>query len=98
MIKTVLFWGFLLLGGSIIAQDRSIRFETLSFQEALDKAKAGNRLLFVDCYTAWCGPCKMLAKDVFTKNEVAVILMNTLFRSKWIVKKEKGLSWQNVLG
>ena len=64
-------WGFLLLGGSIIAQDRSIRFETLSFQEALDKAKAGNRLLFVDCYTAWCGPCKMLAKDVFTKNEVA---------------------------
>lgn len=71
MIRIILFIGLWLLGGSIAAQDRSIQFETASFQEALNKAKEGNRLLFVDCYTSWCGPCKMLAKDVFTNNEVA---------------------------
>lgn len=53
------------------AQDRSINFENGTFQEALEKAKKSNKLLFVDCYTSWCGPCKMLARDVFTNNEVA---------------------------
>lgn len=53
------------------AQDREIKFENSSFQEALNKAKEADKLLFVDCYTSWCGPCKMLARDVFTNNEVA---------------------------
>lgn len=54
------------------AQDRAIKFEeNVSFAEAVAKAKADNKLLFVDCYTSWCGPCKMLARDVFTNNEVA---------------------------
>ena len=57
--------------GSLMAQDRSIQFENTSFQEALNKAKASKKLLFVDCYTSWCGPCKRLAKDVFTNNDVA---------------------------
>ena len=57
--------------GNMVAQDRSIRFEEGSYQEALNKAKKENKLLFVDCYTSWCGPCKMLANEVFTNNEVA---------------------------
>lgn len=47
-----------------------IYFDELSFEEALEKAKKSNKLLFVDCYTSWCGPCKMLARDVFTDSEV----------------------------
>lgn len=53
------------------AQERSIHFEDGTFQTALEKAKKESKLLFVDCYTSWCGPCKMLARDVFTNNEVA---------------------------
>lgn len=55
----------------LMAQNRSIQFEDTSFQEALNKAKNTGKMLFVDCYTSWCGPCKRLAKDVFTNNEVA---------------------------
>ena len=47
-----------------------IYFDELSFEEALEKAKKSNKLLFVDCYTSWCGPCKILARDVFTDSEV----------------------------
>lgn len=56
---------------AVISQERAINFDPGTFAEALAKAKQENKLLFIDCYTSWCGPCKMLAKNVFTNNEVA---------------------------
>lgn len=37
--------------------------ETLS--DVLDKATAENKLVFVDFYTTWCLPCKLMDQDVF---------------------------------
>jgi len=70
-MKYLLIVGVLMTSWTVQAQDRSIRFEEGSYQEVLAKAKKENKLLFIDCYTSWCGPCKMLARDVFTNNEVA---------------------------
>ena len=36
-------------------------FQELSLEEACKKAKTENKPKFLDCYTSWCGPCKMLA-------------------------------------
>lgn len=44
---------------------QGIRFETGSLREALAKAQKEQKLVFVDCYTSWCGPCKMMSKQVF---------------------------------
>ena len=38
-----------------------IEFFTGTWQEALDKAKAEKKLIFLDAYASWCGPCKMIA-------------------------------------
>ena len=70
-MKYLLIVGVLMTSWTGQAQERSIRFEEGSYQEVLAKAKKENKLLFIDCYTSWCGPCKMLARDVFTNNEVA---------------------------
>src|SRR5688572_26488499 len=32
---------------------------------ALAKAKAENKIVFVDFYTSWCAPCKVMSKEVF---------------------------------
>lgn len=44
-------------------------FLELSLDEACKKAKTENKPIFLDCYTSWCGPCKMMANDVFTLQE-----------------------------
>ncbi|GAA4293060.1 thioredoxin family protein [Aestuariibaculum suncheonense] len=44
---------------------QGIEFEQSSFKEALAKAKKENKLLFIDGYAVWCGPCKRMEKTVF---------------------------------
>ena len=50
------------------AQD-GINFENITYQEALAKAKKTNKLVFIDCYTKTCGPCKFMAKNIFPLKE-----------------------------
>ena len=50
---------------------RSIVFEEIGLKEALEKAKKENKLVFIDAYTAWCQPCVMMGKNVFTLDKVA---------------------------
>ena len=45
--------------------DQGIVFFVGSLIEGLEKAKVENKLLFVDCYTTWCGPCKILKQYTF---------------------------------
>jgi len=53
------------------AQETGMHFEhNSSWQKILEKAKAENKYVFVDCYTSWCGPCKMMANTVFPDKAV----------------------------
>ncbi len=58
---------FVLLGRIGYAQ--GIDFQHISFEEALVKAQEEDKLIFIDFYTAWCGPCKKLAKGPFMEPE-----------------------------
>jgi thioredoxin-related protein len=43
----------------------------VSIEEAQALAKKAPKPLFVDVYTSWCGPCKMLDRDTFSDPRVA---------------------------
>lgn len=48
-----------------------IQFFTATFQQALDQAKRQNKLVFMDAYASWCGPCKMMKHKTFKNKNVA---------------------------
>lgn len=49
---------------------QSINFFKGSFEEAMKEAAKQNKLLFVDAYADWCGPCKLLSERIFPLPEV----------------------------
>ena len=59
--------------------DVGIKFSEGNWAAILKKAKAEKKIVFLDAYTTWCGPCKLLQKNVFTKPEVGA-----LFNQKFI--------------
>lgn len=59
----------------IIGQEKIVFFEG-DFQVALEKAKEENKLIFIDIYADWCGPCKRMSREVFTNFEVAKFYNN----------------------
>lgn len=69
-----LFVMVVLLTGIILgaqAQEQGIRFEqTKEWKKILKQAKKEKKIIFIDCYTSWCGPCKMLSANVFTREDV----------------------------
>ena len=64
----------------------------LTFQEALDKAKREGKLVFIDCYTSWCGPCKRLASTVFVDSSVGAYFNSNYINVKFDMEKEEGPS------
>jgi len=56
----------------INAQVAFVEVATLQEMEAVQKRASDQQLmLFVDVYATWCGPCKMMDRDVYTDPAVA---------------------------
>lgn len=41
-----------------------------NWNEVKLEAQRSNKYIFVDAFTTWCAPCKMMTKDIFTKPDV----------------------------
>lgn len=69
--------------------DFKIHFESnKTLSEVLDKAKADNKLVYVDIGTKWCLPCQLMKEDVYTDVELGAY-MNDRFIN-YLVDAEKG--------
>ncbi len=70
-----------------------IKFQNISFQNALQKAKKENKLLFVNVYAVWCGPCKLLKQNTFTSKKVADAVNSNFISLDIDAEKGEGINF-----
>ena len=73
------------------AQNQGIQFFQGNWSEAVSQAKMNNKLIFVDFYTQWCGPCYNMAKDVFTRQDVGQFYNNHFVNVKMDAENGEGI-------
>jgi thiol-disulfide isomerase/thioredoxin len=66
-----------------------VHFFKGTFKEALAKAAAEKKWIFIDVYTDWCVPCKMMANEAFRDPDVADKL-NAFFINFKLNPEKKG--------
>lgn len=79
----------LFIGALAFAQ--GIKFEETNFASILAKAKKENKLVFIDAYTTWCGPCKLMAKNIFPLKTVGDHYNAHFINAKIDMEKGEGI-------
>ena len=92
LIKLVLTW--LILSLSVGIQAQGIDFFKGTFAEAKEKAAEEDKLLFVDAYAVWCGPCKRLAAYVFPDEQVGDFYNSNFINLKMDAEKGEGIQFK----
>lgn len=72
------------------AQHREIDFAHDNLPALMEKAKTTGKMIFVDCYTTWCGPCKYMSKEVFTQDSIADFFNSHFINLKMDMEKGEG--------
>lgn len=67
-----------------------------TWEEALAEAKAQDKLIFVDAYTTWCGPCKRMAAQVFPDAQVGNFYNEQFVALKIDMEKEMGIKFRQT--
>ena len=91
MMKFRLLLFVMMFTGVVTNAQEGVKFEDLTFKEALAKAKAENKLVFMDCYTSWCGPCKKMLNTVFVQKEAGDFFNPRFVNIKYDMEKGEGI-------
>lgn len=90
-ILVFVFFSIVLHTSTLFSQ--GITFFEGTWKDAMAKAKAEDKLLFVDAYAKWCGPCKAMAKNVFTKQEVGDFFNANFINLKLDMEEADGVTF-----
>lgn len=69
---------------------KGIHFLKGDFADLLKQAEKENKLLFVDCYTTWCGPCNGMERDVYPQKGVGDYFNQTFIVAKFNIEQSPG--------
>lgn len=72
---------FVLTIGSLVANAQEIKWMT--FNEAIAAQKKNPKPIFMDVYTDWCGPCKMLDKNTFQDPKIVAFVNKNYYAVKF---------------
>ena len=78
------------------SQTKGIRFIEKPWTEIVAMAKKENKLIFLDGYASWCGPCKWMASNIFTNDSVGDYYNRTFICASIDMEKGEGIALKNT--
>nr|WP_295870591.1 thioredoxin family protein [uncultured Chitinophaga sp.] len=91
-MKKLVFFCYLMVSCSTAAAQTGIPFFKGSWKELLDEARLQHKMIFVDVYTEWCGPCKYMDREVFTDAGVGRKYADRFIAYKLDAEKGEGVT------
>lgn len=91
MKKILLIFTLIISATSIQAQE--IKWMTMN--EALQAQQKNPKKIFVDAYTTWCGPCKLLDKNTFQNKDVADYVNENFYAVKFNAEGNEVVNYQD---
>ncbi|HPF11067.1 MAG TPA: thioredoxin family protein [Flavobacteriaceae bacterium] len=89
-MKKITLWVLL----SVISVTQAQEIKWMSMNEALAAQAKNPKKIFVDVYTIWCGPCKMLDKNTFSNPDVASFVNKNFYAVKFNAEGDETISYQ----
>ncbi|AZS28651.1 thioredoxin family protein [Butyricimonas faecalis] len=94
MISRIILAALFIISSNVLfgqeEQDGIHFMDNQPWQEVLKQAKEQNKMIFMDCYTVWCGPCKVLAKEIFSQKKVGDFFNAHFVNVKYDMEKGDG--------
>jgi thioredoxin-related protein len=87
-LSTVL---FVFIANMLCAQGIDFVSSDTKWADILTKAKAENKVIFMDAYTTWCGPCKKMSADIFPQKSVGDYFNKQFVNVKMDMEKGEGI-------
>jgi hypothetical protein len=81
MTKKLITMVVLLFAATITLEAQEIKWMT--FDQAIAAQKKKPKKIFIDVYTSWCGPCKMLANNTFANKDLAKYVNDNYYAVKF---------------
>jgi thioredoxin-related protein len=67
----------------------------MSLEKAVEAQKTTPKKIFIDAYTIWCGPCKMLDKNTFRNKDVATYVNENYYAVKFNAEGNETIKFQD---
>ncbi|MEG0795984.1 MAG: thioredoxin family protein [Odoribacter sp.] len=89
-MKKIVLLTFVFLIHLAVSGQGIIFMDNPEWKDAVEIARKSGKLIFVDCYTSWCGPCRILMKDVFPLERVGKAYNPHFIAVKYDMEKPAG--------
>ncbi len=79
-----------------VQKDGITFMESETLQAVLERAEKENKLVFLDMYTDWCMPCKMMDEDVYPDKKLGEFMDKSFISYKANAEKGTGVTLATI--